>query len=332
MKRLVFVAWARLSRRTRDLARALGAGLLFLRDRPPYIRAWRETARALEEARPDAVVVQLPQGPLLLRVATLAGRLGFRVVADVHTGFLVYSSPAGLLLNRPFRGLLRRADLVLAHNEPEARLLGRAGLPGERVLVVYDPLPRPPARLERPALDLGDGGYILVPASWAPDEPLELVARGFLASGAPGGYRLVVTGDPGRRPGLHRRLRRLARESRGSIVLTGFLPEPQYAWLLSHAAAVVAATTREYTMLSAAWEAVAYRKPLLASATGTLREVLGPGYPCLFPPTVEGVAEAIDRCLSGGPGVAEAVEETLERLRRMSTGSLERLARILERL
>jgi hypothetical protein len=40
------------------------------------------------------------------------------------------------------------------------------------------------------------------------------------------------------------------------------------------ASEIIAATTREYTMLSAAWEALAYGRPLIASDTMTLRLML----------------------------------------------------------
>ncbi len=319
----MFVAWSRLSRRTVDLAGRLGLEVAFVPGGPPYLGAWLRTGRLLAERRPRLVAAQLPQGPLLARLLGLRGRLGFRLVADVHTGFLVYGSLAGRLLNAPFRGLLRKADLVVVHNEDMLRLLRGLNVDPERALVVYDPIPAP-RRTRRPGLDVEPGRFLLLPASWAPDEPLALAAEAFASSGlAPAGYKLVVTGDHQRRPRLAGRLSGVP-----GVVLSGHLPRAEYEWLLAHSAAVLALTTREYTVLSALWEAVAHGRPAVVSSTRTLRGLLGEDYPCLAPPTVGGLREAMVRCARRAVGVGA----WYSRLRRLSEGSLERLRGAVEAL
>ena len=54
--------------------------------------------------------------------------------------------------------------------------------------------------------------------------------------------------------------------------LTGFLDDDKYWELLAGADFIIALTTREYTLLSAGYEALALEKPLLISDTDTLRE------------------------------------------------------------
>ncbi len=318
----VFVAWSRLSRRTRELAELLGMELVFVPRGPPYVGAWLETGRLLARLRPRLVVAQLPQGPLLLRLHLLRRRLGFRLAADVHSGFMVYESLGERLLNQPFRRLLRGCDLVVSHNEPFTRLLLDYGVPRERLLTVYDPIPPRHPSPRRPRLPgVEPHHYLLMPAAWAPDEPMELLAEAWRLSRLAGeGYKLVVTGDWRRRPRSAERLRKLE-----GVVLTGFLPLEEYAWLLENAAAVLALTTKEYTVLSALWEAVAYQRPAIVSSTETLKGLLGDGYPCLAPMEPHGLAEAMRRCLN--PAAAEAAIRAYRRLERLSRESIEKLRR-----
>ncbi len=268
----VFVAWRRLSARTVDLAEALGARLVLIHDRPPYIRAWLETGRVLARLKPSTVIIQLPQGPLLYRAVRLRERLGYVLAADVHAAMLVYESWKAWLLNAPFARYLRDTDLAIAHSRMFARLMEERGVPREKIIVVYDPLPRLEP-VEEPRLPLEPGEYILIPASWHPDEPLEELLRAYRDSGLDA--KLVVTGRP------RGRAARLA-EKLGAL-LPGYLPRPQYNWLLVNAGLVVAPGSRPHGFLRAAWEAVAAARPLAAPDTPAMREVLG-DHPCLYNP------------------------------------------------
>ncbi len=301
----VFVAWWRAGRRTRGLAEVLGLEVVEFRDRPPYLRAFRGTSAYLRRVRPSVVFLQLPQGPLLWCVSRLRRSLGFRLVADVHTAFLVYDSWRGWLLNAPFRGMLRGADLILIHNEVIAELLDPS-LRG-RALVIYDPLPKLRAGGGVPEA-LGGSPYVAMPCSWHGDEPVEYVVREFLRAGP--GLKLALTGEP--RGRLPRAVDEGVRE--GRVVLTGYLSDEGYAALLKNALAVIAATTREYTMLSAAWEAVSLGKPLIVSETRTIRAVLGDA-PAYFKPGVEGSLSRVLRALSSDGGLVKELAARAARLR-----------------
>ncbi len=305
----VALAWSRLSRRTRDLAEELGILLIHVNDRPPYLKAAYKTASIAR--RSSCILLQLPPGPAL--PWTLLWARG-KLICDVHTGMFHYRGIAEVLLNRPFRGLLTRCTRVLAHNEDAAGLL--EGMLGRSIDVVYDPIPRI-KRIEKPQLDVED--YIVLPASWAPDEPIEYVVDEVLSGPGPS---LVITGKPRGRQAA--RIRRKARESGGRVVITGFLPEPQYHWLLANAKAVIGLTTWRYTVLSVVWEAAAHRKPLISSDTPTLRKLLG-GYAVYFNPGVEGsLRSAIERL-----GEADA-GGMAERLARVSSESINRLKNICD--
>ena len=146
---IVFVAWSRLSLRTRFLAEEIGAHLLFVGGRPPYLENWYKTRKELERLKPRIVFVQLPQGPLLFAMLRLAKRQRLHVVADVHTGFAYPVTLAEKMLNAPFRRLLYRCSLVLAHNEPLRNyLLAKGFSHANNTIVVYDPVGRLQAEME----------------------------------------------------------------------------------------------------------------------------------------------------------------------------------------
>ncbi len=323
-KRL-FIAWARMGRRTIELASEVGARLVLLKDRPPYLKAWRETPRVISAERPATVIAQLPQGPLLARLAGLKDRLGFNLVADVHSGFLVYTSLRESILNGPFKRYLRRCDLVISHNEPFAKLLEeKAGVDPSRVITVYDPFPRLPRELREPRLSLKPGGYLVFPSSWHPDEPLDYVLSEFLSSSAASSYKLVLTGRPRPRGSVKRMLSRA--EER--VVLTGHLPWEEYYWVLSNARAIIAATTKEYTMLSAAWEAAAVERPLIVGETKTLKSIIG-GYAVYFEVGVRGSLSSI---LDDVESVNVDLEGFRRHLESLSRGSIRRLLERLDEL
>lgn len=315
----VFVAWRRASVRTVELAEKLGIELLVVEDRPPYIRAYLETGRLLKAKKPRVVIVQLPQGPLLYRVARLKEKLGFRLVADVHTAMVVYDGWKGVVLNRPFLRYLRRADLVLVHNEPLARLLDAKLGVRDKLMVVYDP----PARLEpRTAYEgLEPLEYILVPASWAPDEDIAGVVKAYCASGLRA-LKLVVTGDYRRRG--------VKPPACNGVVYTGFVERRVYNWLVSNARLVIAETRREYTFLRSAWEALTAGRPALIASTETLRSIYR-GYRGFYSSTDE-LRGMLSRVEEYTPILEKEFSVLRERLLRDSMSMLERLKARLEEL
>jgi hypothetical protein len=104
--------------------------------------------------------------------------------------------------------------------------------------------------------------YMVFPASFASDEPLEEIIEAVNTSKQP--LKLYITGNWKRAP----KLKKYASEK---IHFTGFLSNQEFNNLLSGATAIITGTTREYTTMMSAWEATAYNKPLAVTATKTLK-------------------------------------------------------------
>jgi len=297
----VFIAWRRLSRRTLLLSGELGLETFFVPGSPPYLRAAWTTWRYLVTRKPPVVFVQLPQGPLLAEVVEVSRRAGLKVVADVHTGFIYPTSLKGYALNRPFHTYLRRVDLVLAHNVLQADLVKRrAGVPSERVVLVYDPVPRIPEGTRSPRLDDVDlGRSVVLPASWAVDEPLDYITREFLESEVSRDHVLVITGSWRRNKKLYRKLREVVRKGRAEdrVILTGYLPDEEYYHLIRHCKAIVAVSSREYTLPHVLWEAVAAERLFITLRTETLLAEVGRDYPCSFTMREGSLREVLEYCL-----------------------------------
>ncbi len=222
MNDVLFVALRKLSRRTVDLARTLGMKMLAIPCSTLYLDGLAKVSKVIKILRPRVVVAQLPQGPLLWILVKLRNHYGYRLVADVHTGFLVYDDWRGYVLNRPFVKYLRYADLVLVHNEDIIELL-----PTEvrrKAMVLYDP----PPRIDFPLRKVFDFRYAVFPCSWSRDEDVEYVIREFLAVDTD--LKLVVTGDYRKRIDVYRRYAGSER-----IVFTGYVDRVTYYSILSHA-------------------------------------------------------------------------------------------------
>jgi glycosyltransferase involved in cell wall biosynthesis len=329
----VFIAWRRLSRRTEDLSRELGLELVFIPDKPPYIRAALKTASILRRRKLKVVFVQLPQGPLLGEVVALSKFLGFSVVADVHTGFIFTTTLKERMLNSPFHRYLRSACLILVHNILEQDLIAeKTGAPKDKTIVVYDPVPAPPQRLKEPKLGIELDKAVVLPASWSPDEPIDRVAEEFLKSRALKEFTLVITGNWRRNESMYSRVVEVMRKysAEDKVIVTGFVPDEEYWYVLKSCRAIIVLTSREYTLPHTLWEAVATRKLFLVSRTRTLETEIGSGYPCLFSQDLRDFGEAMDRCLLGESQTnAEKVAEMLEARSRQSIENLRRAIQTL---
>ncbi len=308
MGKRIFLIWRRISRRSRDLSRELGIETILIPYPPPYIKSYIETKRILREFKPNIVLAQIPQGPLLFTLAHSKDKLNYKLIVDVHSGFIIYDNVKSWILNRPFKSLLNKCDVIIVHNKNILNLLPR-DIKG-KTIVVHDPLPTSvDIHYKLPTID----NYIIVPSSWAPDEPIEYILKEYIRSRC--SFNLVVTGNYYRRKELFEKYKDNTR-----ITFTGYVDIDTYYSLLKHAKAVLAATKREYTMLSAAWEAIAYDKPLIISYTKTIYDILKDA-PQYFRPYIEGDLENTLKNLSS---------YDLEKLREMTHEIHIKLANITE--
>jgi hypothetical protein len=308
------IAWKRLSRRSELLSKALGAQLWFFSDNIPYIRAFFNTLRNVVNKKPKIIIVQLPQGPLLLEAFFLKMLMKQKIVADVHTGFLITTEWKGLLLNVPFLKFLRAADLIIAHNEFQLNLI-----PSDlrdKTLVVLDPWH---LIIDNKGNNKSEqGGYIVFPASFASDEPLEEVINSINSFNID--VKMYITGN-------WKRQSKIMKYASDHIIFTGYLQSGEYNKLLSKATAIITGTKREYTSLMSGWEAVAYAKPLALTETGTLKSLFK-DYAVFYDwKNNKSIAEAIKEILISKPNMAAR-----EKLRLRTLGSLEMLNNKLEEL
>jgi hypothetical protein len=263
---IAILVWKKLSRRSELLAHALGGKLLFYKDNLPYIRAAIKTFISIIRQKPRVLLLQLPQGPLLLEAYILKKLVGCKIIADVHTGFLVNTDWKGLVLNAPFVKLLSLADVIVAHNEAQLDIIPKNVK--NKTIVVYDPW----NFIATESKVTKQENYMVFPASFAPDEPLEQIIEAVNTSKQP--LKLYITGNWKRAP-------ELKKYSSEKIHFTGFLSNQKFNDLLAGATAIITGTTREYTTMMSAWEAIAHNKPLAVTATKTLK-TLYPHYAVFY--------------------------------------------------
>lgn len=309
---IVIIAWRRLSRRSQLLSKALNAKLWFFPDKVYYIRAFLKMLFTVIREKPRIILVQLPQGPLLLEALLLKKMLKkCKVVADVHTGFLITTDWRGLLLNAPFVKFLRKADLILVHNNSQLDLIPSSLQ--AKTLVVFDPWYLIGSDEERKGKQ---GNYMVFPSSFAADEPLEEVINSISLLDIP--IKMYVTGNWRRNP-------RIVRHASDKVIFTGYLANGEYYKLLSNAAAVLTGTKREYTSLMSAWEAIAYAKPLALTKTNTLKSLFE-DYAVFYDwRDSKSIANAIKTVLSMKPNLL-----TREKLRLKTLESIKMLKREID--
>ncbi|MEM2388770.1 MAG: glycosyltransferase [Ignisphaera sp.] len=263
----VFIAWRRLSRRTILLSRYLGIDTIFIYDSPPYLRAFLSTLNIVRRGRYNSILAQLPQGPLLASLALLKKLYKFKLFVDVHTGFLVYDNFKGYILNRPFYTMLSYCNNIILHNHTIYEEVVPPRL-RERCIVVYDPwFLLEDFKKYCPSV-CEEHEYVVFPASFAPDEPIDEVLSVLSRMKK---IKVYVTGNANK----HRDI--VMKYKSSNIIFTGYIPDEEYYRLLCCAKAIVAGTKREYTALMSAWEALAFNKPLALSYTKTLYRIFA-GY------------------------------------------------------
>jgi len=267
---VTYISWAESCSRSDHTARELGgrshmvylpqfgsrASTIILK----YLGQWRMTARILREERPDAVFVMTPPVFAALPAFWYAWRTGARVVLDAHTGAFLHPRWRRL---QWFQGLLcRRAATTLVHNEHQARLVAGMGAHATAVPdvpVVYaqvEPFSKPGTPV------------VAVVCSFNYDEPIAEILD---AARAVPDVRFYMTGNPKHLSG------ELKARVPPNVTLTGFLSVEAYGGLITGADAVMTLTTRDHTMLRAAYEAIYQGTPVIVSDWPLLREAFDEG-------------------------------------------------------
>ncbi|MFL6112859.1 MAG: glycosyltransferase family 4 protein [Catenulispora sp.] len=290
-------------------------------------RAYRGVRRIMREFRPDCVHLHTVGGfgPAVfpatrgaVRILTIHGpedwtrRLLRWQVAD-NAGRI---TPGALLRYLHLRFLMRPAYLLLGLRRIDgfaapSRFVADVLRPDVgRVPVRVIPHAADPAFTPAPVADLWQVAYVgrLSPLKGA-DVLLE--AFGILARTQPKA-RLVVVGDGPERARLQARAAHLV--PAGTVEFRGWLTPPEVAASLRGCALLAVPSTTPEIFGLTALEALGLGRPLVASRTGALPELVGPDNGVLVPP---GDAAALAEALAGLVGDAE-------RLARLGAGSARR--------
>lgn len=302
VRRGVFIIWGPPLKGRRSLVLGIALGLdevAYLADdwRPGVAReplkyprlAWR-TIRLLARRRPRVVFVQSPPTLAVWAVATYAALTGARFVIDAHSdAFQRARWTRPRWLNRI---VARRAAATLVTDPHWAEGLTAAGA----VALVVPDIPGTVDHDGGARDALGPGFHLLVVNTWSSDEPLRAVLD---AAGELPQATFHVTG---RRDHRLDALGPLA----SNVRFTGFLPDDEYARLMSSVDAVVCLTTRDHTMQRGACEALSRAIPIVTSDWALLRGYFSRGT-VHVDNSVGGIRDGIRRLMVHHAGYAAAI-------------------------
>jgi len=255
---IIIITWEKASAREKSLSKYFEWRLYNFKSKLKYLVPALYTLKLILKYKPRVIIIQLPQGPLLFWVVILKYLVRYKLVADMHSGFLIYDSWKGLLLNKPFIPFLKYSDLILVHNNNILSLLREEIRIKSRV--VYDPIIR---KRCKPKL----GNYILLISTFSEDEDIRFVLEGYLSSQMK--YPIYITGDYRKNISVYRDF-----HSYREIKFLGWISDDLYERYLAGARAIVTCTKREYTMQRAIWEAALYEKVILIPRTRTLENLV----------------------------------------------------------
>jgi glycosyltransferase involved in cell wall biosynthesis len=262
------IAWAPYSRRSEMFARALGGNLHcihYLHFQTPvyapikYVLQGIRTLYLLFRERPKAVHVQNPPFVCGLVVYIYCHLSGAYFVFDHHSAAFAHQWRWALPLQKR---LACRAVTNIVTNRHWAKVVQGWGA---HTLVMSDPfLPLP----EGEPYSIKSGFNVAFVSTFAPDEPLDAVLD---AAAQLPEVHFYITGDVKRKP------ESFFDNLPDNVVCTGFLPDAQYIGLLRAIDAIMALTTRDYTLQLGGCEAVSLGKPLITSNWPYLQEVFAKG-------------------------------------------------------
>lgn len=281
--RCLFIAWAPFGRRSELLSQELGARLYFihyLKFKVPiyapfkYILQAARTLQVLFAERPEVVFVQSPPFVCTLVVYLYCRLAGAKFVIDHHTASFARRWDWALPLQK---FLARRAITNLVTNQHWADILQSWRAP---VFILTDPLVALP---EGEPFAAEPGFNLVYINTFAADEPTDAVRH---AAAQLPDVHFYITGSKRRKPASYFEC------TPPNVTFTDFLPDAQYFGLLRSASAVMALTTRDYTLQGGGCEAISLGKPLITSDWPYLRELFARGT-VYVPNSPEGIRDGI---------------------------------------
>lgn len=216
------------------------------------VLSWK-TWRFLRGQRPKNVFFLQPPAPLLVTACAYAVTdRGVNLFGDLHSGF--FNDRKWSWFTKHGLRLLRRQHVIVTNE----RLAESVGSRVDHVHTLHDVL-RPTSRKS----SASEESYILLPLSYAADEPLDSILEAAEATPE------VTWKLTGKAPAA------LRARAGHNVEFTGFISNSEYDDLLHGASAVLALTSRADTMQRAGYEALCANIPLLASDQVVLRQFFG---------------------------------------------------------
>jgi glycosyltransferase involved in cell wall biosynthesis len=286
--RVVFIAWAPYSPRSKNLSERLDAHLYLISYKfkrkiysiIKYPLLFAKTLYILKREKPEIILCQSP--PIFCALAAmvyqyLTGRKNSTVLIDAHTQSFDKPWSYFKALNRL---AMRRASTVIVTNvELQSKVLHNYGI---NPIILEDRIPdfdtssssgyddvRKISTKERD--DDGDNVFfkVAVISSFAADEPLENVLD---SAEDLSDVKFFITGDK-----LKVDKQLLKRKKLNNVIFTGFLDHDVYISLLRDVDTIMVLTKRDRTMLAGSYEALALEKPLITSNWVPLKQYFNKG-------------------------------------------------------
>jgi len=220
----------------------------------PLVRNMVPLVRYLQAERPAVLLSAFEQTNIAALWAGHLARSSTRIVVSAHFPFTRHFSQSGRLRDRHLmRPLVHRfyrwADAIVAVSQGAAADLANvAGLPRERIRVIYNPVPadltaRAAQPLDHPWFAAGAPPVILAVGRLTPQKNFSMLIRAFALVRQHRQARLLILGDGWKRDALEALVCELGLED--DVALPGFVDNP-YPYMSR--AAVFA--------LSSSWEAL----------------------------------------------------------------------------
>jgi len=283
----VSISWFGDHRRSNEIADVVGVRPFFLRGRSRilpvrYANQFLSTWSLLRAERPSLIVVMQPPVLAILAVLPYVKRHDAMLVGDLHSGTFFdrkwrWASKWVLLR-------LKAHGMAIVPNEDLAEMCRRAGV---EVFVCHGLLPQPSQGQDSrtTSREAPESPYALVPFTYAADEPVDELLE---AARQLPGVSWVLTGDA---PSSVRGA------APANVRFTGFVSKEEYTSLRRNAHVILALTTRESTMQSAGYEALAGGTPLITSNTRVLRGHFKDGARYVEP-TAPSIADGVNEVMN----------------------------------
>jgi len=264
----IFIAWNQISRRSEEFSKQILAEYINLGrvEGSLITRSIRLISNFIKsyflflEKKPN-IIITFHAHPFITLVAIIYKQFfNCKVIADLHSAaYLDYYQFPLKFINR---WIWERTDILLIHNKMAFTLFNQK-IPGfsKKLFILEDPIPER-SNIPKNNVNNSDSLNGVLINRFSKDEPIDIFLRKIKDLE---GVNIFITGDFTKTEISQEKLKGPNYE------LTGFLSDDDYWELLSNANFIIALTTREYTLLSAGYEAIALEKPLIISGTNTLK-------------------------------------------------------------